>query len=154
MKLELQKLNIDEGSGQSFAFEESSVGDLPGVTLLEPVRGQFMISNLGAGYRLNGTFGTRVSQPCARCMEPVKENVEFEIDEMYLPSGQEESDQEDVFVLNSEVLDVTDVVRQNLLMEVKEFPLCTADCKGLCPVCGANLNTTACSHQHTVEENQ
>lgn len=153
MKLELQKLNINEGSSQSFAFEESSVGDLSGITLLDPVRGQFVLSNLGVGYRLNGTFGTRVCQSCVRCMEPVAENVEFEIDEMYLPNGQEESDQEDVFVLDSEVLDITDVVRQNLLMEVKEFPLCTAGCKGLCPVCGANLNTTTCSHQHTVEEN-
>lgn len=153
MKLELQKLNIEEGSSQSFAFEESSVGDLPGISLLEPVTGQFTLSNLGIGYHLTGSFNTRVSQPCARCTDPVEENLEFDISETYLLTGEDDPDQEDVFVLESDVLDVSDVVRQNLLMEVEEFPLCKKDCKGLCPECGANLNRITCLHQKSPEEN-
>ncbi|MHB8070808.1 MAG: YceD family protein [Candidatus Cryosericum sp.] len=153
MRLELQKLNIEEGSSQSFVFEESSIGDLPGITLLEPVTGQFVLSNLGIGYHLAGSFGTRVSQPCARCEDPVEETVDFDVSETYLLTGEDDPDQEDVFVLESDVLDVSDVVRQNLLMEVDEFPLCKEDCKGLCPECGANLNEMTCSHQKSLEEN-
>src|SRR5450756_553420 len=122
MRLELQKLNIEQGSSQSFAFEETSVGDLPGVTLLEPVTGQFVLSNLGIGYQFSGSFSARVSQPCVRCLDPVVEDVEFDVNETYLLNGEEDPDQEDVFALESDVLDVSDVVRQNLLIEVSEFP--------------------------------
>jgi uncharacterized protein len=152
MRLELQKLNIEEGSSQSFAFEETSVGDLPGVTLLEPVTGQFILSNLGIGYQFSGSFSARVSQPCVRCLDPVVEDVEFDVNETYLLNGQEDPDQEGVFALESDVLDVSDVVRQNLLIEVTAFPLCKDDCWGLCPECGANLNSTMCSHQKSLEE--
>lgn len=152
MRLELQKLNIEQGSSQSFAFEESSVGDLPGVALLEPVTGQFVLSNLGIGYQFSGSFSARVSQPCVRCLDPVVEDVEFDVNETYLLNGEENPDQEDVFALESDVLDVSDVVRQNLLIEVTEFPLCKEKCKGLCPECGANLNSTVCPHQKSLEE--
>lgn len=153
MRLELQKLNIEEGSSQSFVFEESSIGDLPGITLLEPVTGQFVLSNLGIGYHLDGSFATRVSQPCVRCEDPVEDSVDFDVSETYLLTGQDDPDQEDVFVLDSDILDVSDVVRQNLLMEVDAFPLCKEDCKGLCPECGANLNRTTCVHQKPLKEN-
>jgi len=152
MRLELQKLNIEQGSSQSFAFEETSVGDLSGITLLEPVTGQFVLSNLGIGYQFSGSFSARVSQPCVRCLDPVVEDVEFDVNETYLLNGEEDPDQEDVFALESDVLDVSDVVRQNLLIEVTEFPLCKEECKGLCPECGANLNSTACPHQKSLEE--
>jgi len=152
VKLELRKLNIEEGSSQSFGFEEDGVGDLPGVTLLEPVTGQFILSNLGIGYQFSGSFGAKVSQPCVRCLDPVVEDVEFDVNETYLLDGQDDPDQEDVFALDSDVLDVSDVVRQHLLIEVTEFPLCSEDCKGLCPDCGANLNSTVCSHQKSLEE--
>jgi len=152
MKLELQKLNIEEGSSQSFAFEEASIGDLPGVALLEPITGQFVLSNMGIGYQFSGSFSTTVSQPCVRCLDPVVEDVEFDVNEMYLLNGAEDRDQEGVFALESDLLDVSDVVRQNLLMEVTEFPLCKEDCRGLCPECGANLNSTVCPHQKSLEE--
>ncbi len=152
MKLELRKLNIEEGSSQSFAFEESGVGDLPGVKLLEPVTGQFILSNLGIGYQFSGSFGAKVSQPCVRCLDSVVEDVEFDVNETYLLDGHDDPDQEDVFSLESDVLDVSDVVRQHLLIEVNEFPLCKEDCRGLCPECGVNLNLSVCSHQKLLEE--
>ena len=152
MKLELQKLNIEEGSSESFVFEEASVGDLPGITLLEPVTGQFVLSNLGIGYQFAGSFSARVSQPCVRCLEPVEEDVEFDVNETYLLNGEDDPDQEDVFTLETDVFDVSDAVRQNLLIEVTEFPLCREDCRGLCPECGANLNSTVCPHQKSLEE--
>lgn len=153
MRLELLKLNIEEGSSQSFTFEESSVGDLTGVTLLEPVTGQFVLSNLGIGYQFSGSFNTKVSQPCVRCLEPVPEDVEFDIDETYFLGGQEDPDQEDMFVLETDELDVSDVVRQHLLIEITEFPLCKENCRGLCPECGADLNVTDCPHQKSAKEN-
>ncbi|MDO9100347.1 MAG: DUF177 domain-containing protein [Caldisericota bacterium] len=145
MKLELKKLNLEEGETGTFEFLEDTVGELGDIQLLQPVQGEFTLANVGLGYRMAGGFRTRVRQPCARCLDPVDSDLEVEVDETYLTEGQE-PDQEDIFVLDSGSLDVSDVVRQNLLMGIDRFALCNEDCRGLCIVCGANLNHTACAH--------
>lgn len=43
-----------------------------------------------------------------------------------------------------EVLDLTEDIREDLLLEVPAYPLCRPDCRGLCPVCGQNLNEASC----------
>lgn len=48
-----------------------------------------------------------------------------------------------------EILDVTPDVREDLLLEIPGYPVCSADCKGLCPRCGTNLNRASCSCSRT-----
>lgn len=42
-------------------------------------------------------------------------------------------------------LDLSDDVREALLLQLEPFPLCGDACRGLCPVCGINLNTGSCT---------
>jgi uncharacterized protein len=44
-------------------------------------------------------------------------------------------------------IDLEPIVREYLLVEVPINPLCRPDCKGLCTICGADLNETTCEHQ-------
>ena len=44
-----------------------------------------------------------------------------------------------------DTIEAADQLRETLLLELPEIPRCSADCKGLCPSCGANLNEGACS---------
>jgi len=46
-----------------------------------------------------------------------------------------------------DIIDITKDVRDTLLLAVPMKVLCRSDCKGLCPVCGANLNTETCHHK-------
>jgi uncharacterized protein len=39
------------------------------------------------------------------------------------------------------------LVREEMLLAIPINPICRADCKGLCPICGGNLNETLCSHE-------
>ena len=48
---------------------------------------------------------------------------------------------------NMDILDITRDVRDALLLAVPMKILCKPDCKGLCPICGANLNKVECHHQ-------
>jgi uncharacterized protein len=45
------------------------------------------------------------------------------------------------------LIDPAEDLRQILLVAMPDFPVCRADCRGLCPTCGANLNTAPCAHQ-------
>ena len=49
-------------------------------------------------------------------------------------------------VTQTDVVDITDDLRQELLLTLPMIPLCRHDCKGLCAVCGQNLNAGACPH--------
>ncbi len=50
-------------------------------------------------------------------------------------------------VLPTDVIDLIDDVRQELILAYPMIPVCRPSCKGLCPICGQNLNAGACEHQ-------
>ncbi len=50
----------------------------------------------------------------------------------------------------TDVVDITEDVRQEILLAYPMVPLCRPDCKGLCRNCGQNLNAASCSHQAAV----
>ena len=73
---------------------------------------------------------------CARCLEEFSSTVTAEAVFSYK-------------VKPSDIVDITDDVRQEIMLAYPMIPMCRPDCKGLCPVCGQNLNAAACPHQHS-----
>ena len=71
---------------------------------------------------------------CARCLEPFAETVAT--DAVFSYTVQHPSD----------VVDITDDVRQEIILAYPMVPLCRPDCKGLCSACGQNLNVSPCQH--------
>jgi uncharacterized protein len=45
------------------------------------------------------------------------------------------------------LLDLEPLIREEMLLAIPINPICRPDCKGLCPVCGENLNESQCSHE-------
>lgn len=85
---------------------------------------------------------------CRRCLEPLSGQLRSEVRELYRPRspGDAGEDQdEDTYPLKGEQLDLKPLVRDALLLELPLAPLCRPDCRGLCPVCGGNLNVDPCS---------
>ena len=70
---------------------------------------------------------------CARCLEGFDSAVETKALFSYA-------------VQPTDVVDITDDVRQEIMLAYPIVPLCRPDCRGLCKVCGQNLNLTSCSH--------
>lgn len=70
---------------------------------------------------------------CARCLEEFERALALQAVFSYR-------------VRPSDVVDITDDVRQEILLAYPMIPVCRAECKGLCPQCGQNLNVQACSH--------
>jgi uncharacterized protein len=102
--------------------------------------------------RIFGELHTRVELACARCLEPVVEDVSRDFDLYYRPmqsiTREEEFrlklDDTEIAFFEGEGLFLTDVLAEQVLLAIPMKIICRSDCKGLCPHCGANLNSDDC----------
>jgi uncharacterized protein len=124
--------------------------------MVKPLQGKVKFLRTGMGILVTGHLQTAVSLPCRRCLTPVIVPVALDLEEEFRPSidlitGQalpmEGDDEEATRTDVHHILDLTEVVRQNLLLTVPMSALCSPQCRGLCPDCGANLNEGSCGCQ-------
>jgi uncharacterized protein len=123
-----------------------------GFTCTSPVTGQIDFNNTGTLLLLEGELQTVVKIECGRCLTdftlPIESTVEEEFrleqigDSVQALPLEEEDVSPDLVERN--LLDVQELIRQSLLVALPIQPLCKADCKGLCPTCGENLNVRKC----------
>ncbi|MCH3951455.1 MAG: DUF177 domain-containing protein [Acidaminococcus sp.] len=113
------------------------------VELDGPVSADFTLSNGGDMILLEGKLQFRVKTQCARCLKDIVLNLTADLDERYYPEGTEGLE-EDAMTYKFDMVDVTDALRESLLLSVPARALCKPDCKGICPVCGADRNVTPC----------
>jgi DUF177 domain-containing protein len=101
---------------------------------------------------INGQLHTRLELMCARCLEPVVEEVSRDFDLFYRPlqSIQREEemrlklDDTEMAFFQGEGLFLTDVLAEQVLLAIPMKAICRSDCRGLCPHCGINLNADEC----------
>jgi len=122
--------------GQYQFQDEENVENLVGTITL--VRTQ-------AGIQALVGFTALVNTQCVRCLEDFKQSLHTSFQELYTYaveplSEDEESIPEDGF------LDFENSISDYLFLEYPMNPLCKPDCRGLCVVCGQNLNDCACEH--------
>ena len=86
---------------------------------------------------------------CSRCLEPVSVPVKAGLDVVY--DRQPDPGDPDLYSFEASTIELTDAVRDALLLELPMRILCAEDCRGLCPVCGINLNKGSCTCQEGAE---
>lgn len=122
------------------------------VTSVGAVELALTVQQSGEEYFIQGSVAATVGVECARCLVscdlPLAGQVDFIVTtaEVREQQATEAVDSEDYVVVDGNVLhaDLTEVVRQGLVLELPMKPICRADCKGLCPECGANRNEKPC----------
>lgn len=114
----------------------------------------------GTQIRITGHLETKLELSCARCLEPVTEEVHRSFDLFYSPLPKLEKPEEerlkdddaDVGFYAGDGLFLADVLREQVLLAVPMKAICRSDCRGLCPACGANLNHEECRCEtHSVD---
>jgi uncharacterized protein len=126
--------------------------DYEGLLGLEDVRVELDIQQSGEEFFCQGKVMSLVRMECSRCLGAFERELNNQTDfiisdrESCEARAKEAIDDEDyVFFEGSDLaVDLSDIVRQTILLAISMKPLCSDDCRGLCPVCGANLNVTAC----------
>jgi uncharacterized protein len=110
--------------------------------------------------RLKGKLAAGFELSCARCLEPVAQDVKREFELLYRPLGADAGRDElsvtdaeaEIGYYQGEGILLEDVLREQVLLTLPVKVTCREDCKGLCPHCGANLNQQSCSCATLVED--
>lgn len=123
--------------------------------LIEPVSVELK-ATLGHGNQVlvRGTIRTRLEGECRRCLGRVEMPLVLEPTLVFMPRAGgaldevEDLEEDDGLRLYDEhalEIDLAEVVREELILNVPAWPLCRPDCRGLCPQCGLDLNETSCT---------
>jgi uncharacterized protein len=113
--------------------------------LSEPVRVSGRLMDAGTGrYYWQGALSTRMRTTCRRCLAGVEIDVAPVVSVLFTEDAAAEDPAAYVIAANSAELDPSEAVREELILAAPEYALCSEECRGLCPDCGADLNSETC----------
>ena len=140
--------------GQLFPFE-AEVEIEPMEVLSDPVHfvdvrveGEYLCTGDNR-ISLKAEVESQLDTRCSRCLEPVRIPVNAAVDAIF--DRQPDPEDPDLYSFEASTVKLTDAVRDALLLEMPMRILCKEDCRGLCPVCGINLNVDTCTCQEGAE---
>lgn len=130
--------------------------------LPEGIDYDLVLTNAGEGILVTGMLRTHVVGVCDRCLDRAEFDIDGEVDEYYLfeepaeatDGSDDDGDVDFQLVSPDDTLDLSLALQTTLVMETPFVVLCKPDCKGLCPVCGANLNEVDCGHAEQIERDR
>jgi len=113
--------------------------------LMEASDIRFIASNIEKGkVNVKLSYNAMLTIPCDRCLIPVKKPISIELENVFFSPDYTGEDKEESVFMESYRLDLDELVLSELLLEWPSKILCKNDCKGICLVCGSNLNEGEC----------
>jgi uncharacterized protein len=115
--------------------------------------GRVRLDRINTGILARGDAEGTVILECGRCLEPYEAAIKVHFEEEFAPSvevhtGAPLAPPEDdlIFVIDgSHILDLSEALRQNMLVALPISPIHSPSCLGLCPICGGNRNLDPCT---------
>ena len=137
----------------TISLEELS--EVRGYTFAAPVSVQGEFSNRAGIVTLKYTVSCTLDAVCDRCLAELRRDYSYDFSHTVVPSLQSEGDIYDTYlVAQHDSIDMNQTAISDLLLMLPTKMLCREDCKGLCPVCGCNLNREQCGCQQPEWEPQ
>ena len=146
MKLNLERLAREPGAALPFdyALDLSQVEWNGGRPFAHGVRVTGQVRNRAGALVLNAKLSTELSLVCDRCAQPFRREKTVEY-ETLLAFELANGESDDIVLLDRDgELDLDGLMTEVFLLEMDTKNLCSEDCKGLCPGCGADLNREPC----------
>ena len=145
------KLNISsysEGLTKEKRTIQPSEIDLSEPEFYHPIDLLFNINKIGSEVFLKAQINTPVVLLCDRCLSEYKYELDEKINIVCTTDNNLINDDEDDIYFISETtheIDITDSIRDAILLNIPQKKLCAETCKGLCPRCGINFNEKTCN---------
>jgi len=138
--------DLHEGWFRNFlADEESDILSLPHTVV------SCHVSLMGETVFIEGKIDSVVETPCCRCLETVRLPVTFDFRYTLMPVKESIRDNVELHTedldfgfYQGEVVDLSPLIYEQIMLQIPIKVLCSETCKGLCPQCGANLNAGTC----------
>jgi len=145
------RLNVGFVVAQSAGFSRDISFDFPQINIppdlhLSGLTGVARVTRTPQGILLQVAFKTLISLECVRCLNSFQQTLNIDFTELYAFSQRYVTDS-GLIMPETGIIDLGPVLREYILLEIPISPLCRPDCKGLCPICGNNLNESTCNHE-------
>jgi len=130
------------GSMQAVQFSAPAPADL-GIELLgvpegSPVELDLRLEAVMEGVLASGRARVTLTGECARCLEPIEDDLEVELQELYV-YPESDAEEDEASRMDGELFDLEPVLRDSVVLALPFQPVCQPDCEGLCPECGVRL---------------
>ncbi|HYX26787.1 MAG TPA: DUF177 domain-containing protein [Thermoanaerobaculia bacterium] len=156
---------LDQVRDEPFNWDETQtvspeVLDRPELLDLGPVSWRGQVVYADPGYFLRARLSYEQTLSCNRCLKPIVERAQSDVELMILvepgpeAAGEHALHEQDlgILYLQDELLETDPILIEQLQLNIPMKPLCREDCQGLCPVCGADRNAGACSCEESTAD--
>jgi len=119
-----------------------------------PVKANLQLQKTGSEVIISGELHTEMMLECSRCLREFMRETDIPVNVVYHPLKEVEgnrhalalnTDEMDMDFYRDDEIDLQELLTEQIALEAQMKPLCNESCKGLCPHCGADLNTGSCS---------
>lgn len=138
-------INAPIGTSRDFHFEFPHIRLQPDLDL-DDLIGIARIGRTPQGLLVQGKFEAQAAAECVRCLIEFQQPLRTEFNELYAFTRRSMSESGLILPEDGKI-DLEPLIREYLVIEIPISPLCKTDCKGLCSICGADLNELTCEHQ-------
>ena len=148
MRLDVSRAFVTDGFCKDFAFslDLDSLWDDRSFDGSVSVRGS--LKNRADVLSLEMTVCYALLGGCDRCCEEVRRDYETRVNVILVREKQDEEN-DDLIEVTGDFFEVDDLVSESILLSAPAKFLCKEDCRGLCPLCGQNLNVKNCGCRQT-----
>lgn len=145
MRLDLRPILRTPGASLPFQFQLDLSGmDFYGARpFAHPVRVSGAVRNMAGALSLEGTAETTLELVCDRCLKPFSQDLALPVSTL-LAEELEDEENDEIVLLQDGAADLDEIFTTALVLSMDAKHLCSEDCKGLCPTCGADLNLGPC----------
>ena len=143
MILQLREIFQIEGMHLPVSYEitPEELSEVRGYTFAAPVAVSGEFYNRAGIVTLKYTVSCTLDVVCDRCLTELKRDYSYDFSHTVVPSLQSEGDIYDTYlVAQHDSIDMNETAISDLLLMLPTKMLCREDCKGLCDICGCNLN--------------
>jgi uncharacterized protein len=155
-----QLMKSPVGTSLEYEIDEENVQLDNDLKIIGPLTGHVRLRRINQGLLADGWANLTLEQECTRCLKQIEQQMRVPFEERFYPTldvitGAPQlppTDGEDAFPIDDHhQIDITETIRQHVLLEIPMVILCKEDCAGLCSQCGKDLNEGACDCQPEVD---
>lgn len=145
MKINLKQIFNIVGESKDIEYDITAeeLSGINGYEFCSPVRVKGKVYNRAGIVNLKYSVDFSLMICCDRCLKRLMREHHFDFDHIVVPSLS--SDNDDYIVAEGESIELNEIAVTDLLLQLPTKNLCSEDCKGLCMICGCDLNESQCN---------
>ena len=147
MIINLKQIFNNVGETRTFEYEiaPDELKNIKGYVFNSPVRLKGRFHNRAGVVYLDYSASFELLHICDRCLKEFPSCYDLSFDHIVVPSVSNE-DNDDYVIADGESIELNEIALTDILLSMPAKVLCREDCKGLCVVCGCDLNNCQCDH--------